>query len=82
MNDVASPAVQSWKVTLPCTRAEAEALDGDIAAFAMMEHPPVLMTSEAAPDVPPKAVFLRSRSRWRLLMRKRVWACKPEHLPL
>ncbi|MBH1999336.1 MAG: 50S ribosomal protein L11 methyltransferase [Sphingomonadaceae bacterium] len=50
MNDVASPAVQSWKVTLPCTRAEAEALDGDIAAFTMMEHPPVLMTSEAAPD--------------------------------
>jgi len=49
MNDVASPA-QSWKVTLPCTRAEAEALDGDIAAFAMMDHPPVLMTSEAEPD--------------------------------
>jgi ribosomal protein L11 methyltransferase len=49
MNDVATP-VQSWKVTLPCTRAEAEALDGDIAAFTLMEHPPVLMTSEAAPD--------------------------------
>lgn len=49
MNDVANPA-QSWKVTLPCTRAEAEALDGDIAAFAMMDRPPVLMTSEAAPD--------------------------------
>ncbi|MBA4092295.1 MAG: 50S ribosomal protein L11 methyltransferase [Sphingobium sp.] len=49
MNDVA-PSVQSWKVTLPCTRAEAEALDGDIAAFTLMEHPPVLMTSEATPD--------------------------------
>lgn len=49
MNDVAN-AAQSWKVTLPCTRAEAEALDGEIAAFAMMEHPPVLMTSEAEPD--------------------------------
>lgn len=48
---VAAPAPsQSWKVTLPCTRAEAEALDGDIAAFAMMDQPPVLMTSEAAPD--------------------------------
>ena len=36
MNDaVAAPAGQSWKVTLPCTRAEAEALDGDIAAFAV-----------------------------------------------
>ncbi len=50
MNDVAAPAAQSWKVTLPCTRAEAEALDGDIAAFALMDRPPVLMTSEAAPD--------------------------------
>jgi ribosomal protein L11 methyltransferase len=50
MTDAASPAAQSWKVTLPCTRAEAEALDGDIAAFALMEKPPVLMTSEAAPD--------------------------------
>lgn len=40
----------SWKVTLPCTRAEAEALDGDIAAFALMDQPPVLMTSEADTD--------------------------------
>jgi ribosomal protein L11 methyltransferase len=40
----------SWKVTLPCTRAEAEALEGDIAAFALMEQPPVLMTSEASDD--------------------------------
>ncbi|MGE4322741.1 MAG: 50S ribosomal protein L11 methyltransferase [Sphingobium sp.] len=44
-----SGPIQSWKVTLPCTRAEAEALDGDIAAFAMMDQPPVLMTSEADP---------------------------------
>ncbi|WP_313808291.1 50S ribosomal protein L11 methyltransferase [Sphingobium sp.] len=44
------PKSQSWKVTLPCTRAEAEALDGDIAAFALMDRPPVLMTSEAEPD--------------------------------
>jgi len=55
MNDLAissPPAVrgQSWKVTFPCTRAEAEALDGDIAAFALMDRPPVLMTSEAEPD--------------------------------
>ncbi|HKT75284.1 MAG TPA: 50S ribosomal protein L11 methyltransferase [Sphingobium sp.] len=46
----AAPPSQSWKVTLPCTRAEAEALDGEIAAFALMDRPPVLMTSEAAPD--------------------------------
>jgi len=37
----------SWKVTLPCTRAEAEALKADIAAFAALDAPPVLMTSEA-----------------------------------
>ena len=49
MTAAQSPA-QSWKVTLPCTRIEAEALDGEIAAFALMERPPVLMTSEAAPD--------------------------------
>ncbi|MCI4590195.1 50S ribosomal protein L11 methyltransferase [Sphingobium sp. BYY-5] len=49
MNDVATSA-QSWKVTLPCTRAEAEALEGDIAAFSLMDRPPVLMTSEAKPD--------------------------------
>ena len=50
MNDVAACPAQSWKVTLPCTRAEAEALDGDIALFVAMDQPPVLMTSEAGPD--------------------------------
>lgn len=51
MTELAAPSSsQSWKVTLPCTRAEAEALDGEIAAFALMDRPPVLMTSEAAPD--------------------------------
>lgn len=42
--------IQSWKLTLPCTRAEAETLDGDIAALAMLDQPPVLMTSETAAD--------------------------------
>jgi ribosomal protein L11 methyltransferase len=37
----------TWKVTMPCTRAEAEALKEDIAQFAALESPPVLMTSEA-----------------------------------
>ncbi len=37
----------SWKVTLPCTRAEAEALKGDISPLAWLDFPPVLMTSEA-----------------------------------
>jgi ribosomal protein L11 methyltransferase len=37
----------SWKVTLPCTKAEAEAMQEDISQFALMDPPPVLMTSEA-----------------------------------
>ena len=40
----------SWKVTLPCTKAEAEALKEDIAQFAALDSPPVLMTSEADGD--------------------------------
>jgi ribosomal protein L11 methyltransferase len=42
--------VTSWKITLPCTRAEAEALKEDISAFAALDAPPVLMTSEADGD--------------------------------
>ena len=42
----------SWKVTLPCTKAEAEALTEDIAPLAMLDSPPVLMTSEPDPDRP------------------------------
>ncbi|WP_336963496.1 50S ribosomal protein L11 methyltransferase [Sphingobium aquiterrae] len=45
-------SAESWKLTLPCTRAEAEALDGDIAAFALLDSPPVLMTSETETDDP------------------------------
>ena len=37
----------SWKVTLPCTKAEAEALKEDISPLAWLDFPPVLMTSEA-----------------------------------
>jgi len=40
----------TWKVSLPCTRAEAERLKEDIAQFAAMDAPPVLMTSEADGD--------------------------------
>ena len=47
----------SWKVTLPCTRAEAEALQEDITPLALLDAPPVLMTSEADPAQP---------DRWRL----------------
>jgi ribosomal protein L11 methyltransferase len=41
---------ESWKVSLPCTRAEAEALMDDISPLAWLDFPPVLMTSEAAGD--------------------------------
>jgi len=43
-------SAESWKVTLPCTKAEAEALAEDITPFAMLDSPPVLMTSEADGD--------------------------------
>jgi ribosomal protein L11 methyltransferase len=42
----------SWKVSLPCTKAEAEALQEDIVPLADLDPPPVLMTSEADPDRP------------------------------
>jgi ribosomal protein L11 methyltransferase len=42
----------SWRVTLPCTRAEAEALGEDISVFAALDAPPVLVTSEAEADRP------------------------------
>jgi len=42
----------SWKLVLPCTKAEAEALEADLEALALLEPPPVLMTSEGAPDDP------------------------------
>ena len=42
----------SWKMTLPCTRAEAEALAGDLDALSVVEPTPVLMTSEADPAHP------------------------------
>jgi ribosomal protein L11 methyltransferase len=41
------PSGGAWKVTLPCSRAEAEALTGDIPQLAALDAPPVLMTSEA-----------------------------------
>jgi ribosomal protein L11 methyltransferase len=43
---------ESWKVTLPCTRDEAEGLKEDISPLALLEAPPVLMTSEHDPSRP------------------------------
>ncbi|WP_070151590.1 50S ribosomal protein L11 methyltransferase [Sphingobium phenoxybenzoativorans] len=45
-------AAESWKLTLPCTREEAEALSDDIGLLAMLDNPPALMTSEVEPDDP------------------------------
>lgn len=41
-----------WKLTLPCTRAEAEALREDIDPLALLDPMPVLMTSEPDPKRP------------------------------
>ena len=38
---------ESWRVSLPCTKAEAEALAQDITPFALLDALPVLVTSEA-----------------------------------
>lgn len=42
----------SWKVTLPCTKAEAEAVAADISQLVLLETTPVLMTREPDPARP------------------------------
>lgn len=42
----------SWKLTLPCTRAEAEAIDFEGAELLRLDPTPVLLTSETIPDDP------------------------------
>jgi len=42
----------SWKITLPCNKAEAEQLESDIPAIALLDPQPTLMTSEPDPDQP------------------------------
>ena len=44
--------MSSWKLTLPCTRAEAEAIDADDGAVFEIEPTPVLLTSERVADDP------------------------------
>lgn len=36
----------TWKLTLPCTRAEAEAIGSDIGPLALLDPPPALITTE------------------------------------
>lgn len=43
---------ESWKLTLPCTRAEAAAIEADAEGFADLDPPPVVMTSEPDPAFP------------------------------
>ena len=45
-------SAESWKLTLPCNRAEAEALAGDVPELAAVDPAPVLVTSEPDPDKP------------------------------
>lgn len=42
----------SWKLTLPCTRDEAEAIDFEGAELLALDPSPVLLTSEKIPDDP------------------------------
>lgn len=44
--------MSSWKLTLPCTRAEAERIDFEDPALAAITPSPVLLTSERVPDDP------------------------------
>ncbi|MFA5968912.1 MAG: 50S ribosomal protein L11 methyltransferase [Sphingomonas sp.] len=42
----------SWKLTLPCTRLEAEAIEADMTTLAHLDPTPVLLTREATLDDP------------------------------
>ena len=42
----------SWKITLPCTREEAEMLAGDVPAITLLDPSPTVMTSEPDPERP------------------------------
>jgi ribosomal protein L11 methyltransferase len=42
----------SWKITLPCTRAEGEMLADEVPEITLIEPPPTLMASEPDPDQP------------------------------
>lgn len=46
------PRDGSWKVTLPCSKAEAEELADEVPTLALLDPPPTLMTSEPDPARP------------------------------
>ncbi len=43
--------MSSWKLTLPCTRAEAEYLSGEVPALTLLDPEPVIVTSEVDEDM-------------------------------
>lgn len=47
-----APREGSWKLTLPCTKAEAELLADDVPALALIDPMPTIMTSEPDPARP------------------------------
>ncbi|HWL46449.1 MAG TPA: 50S ribosomal protein L11 methyltransferase [Sphingomonadaceae bacterium] len=47
-----APREGSWRLSLPCTAAEARALAEDVSVLALLDEPPVLMTSEPDPAHP------------------------------
>lgn len=49
---VDAPRDGSWRVRVPCTRAEAEALARDVPALALIDPVPVVMTTEPDPAQP------------------------------
>lgn len=49
---VDAPRQGSWKLTLPCSKAEGELLADDMPTLAMLDPPPTLMTSEPDPARP------------------------------
>lgn len=43
---------ESWKITLPCTRLQAEQIDFEMEAFAAFDEPPTIVASEPDPAHP------------------------------
>ncbi len=43
---------ESWKITLPCTRKQAELIDYEMDAFAAFDVPPTIVANEPDPDRP------------------------------
>lgn len=49
--------IESWKISLPCTKAEAEAVGGELDLFVDWPEPPVLMAREPDPAAPDRWII-------------------------